>query len=805
MNNPQPQLDGQQALPPGSNQPGQPDILKVLWRWKWLPILGGLIGLAIGYLIHGQMPPEYKAVAFVQVQSPNKHFPIDPMIPAVDNKGKSDELVVIRSGSVLGRAVDSGKLTQHRALTGQSRDEIIGWLKKKKVLETKLGSTDPNSEILQIGVTTNDAELSGTVLNAIVSGYQQHTDTRLREASDDARTVLAKYNESYFKRVAELQDDIQKIRDIPELVFVEGKPIDPEAIKILKMKADVAEIEAKKRSVESLLEQIDISQKAGRPAEEALKLIASAQAGVLQLPSDQINLSFEKTDVRSLLAAADQFENTAVLPARIRLKNEKVNWGENHPRVSEMQGTLDVLEAELAKKRLAVKEAESIVRELQGGKERDTPSLQMQLDHSVGALKDEHKKLERERQLLHDAILALQPAVHENSHRISRYLGNLAEMEALSATSKEVSEALNRLNSNAVQNMKTVTILEQSSIGGFVGPILLLYLGVGAILGAGLFGGIAYLLELADRSYRSPDEIAADLGMPIIGHLPLASLSRTSRVDDKVDTSIVTLHKSRSAISEAFRGIRTAMFFSSNQGSIKVIQVTSPVPGDGKSTIAANLAVTIAQSGRKICIVDCDFRRPRVAKIFGLREDTGLVQVIGGKAELDDALQTTTVPNLYSLTCGRRPGNPAELLASERFHQIISELRERFDYVIVDTPPVLVVSDPAAVSGSVDGVILTVRLRRNLKPIAIRAAQMLHAMNANMLGVVVNGIGVGGNGYGYGGYRYDSYNNNAGYGYGRSGYGGYGYGSTFQYGGYYGGTMIGRDYYADQVPNAVEK
>ena len=191
--------------------------------------------------------------------------------------------------------------------------------------------------------------------------------------------------------------------------------------------------------------------------------------------------------------------------------------------------------------------------------------------------------------------------------------------------------------------------------------------------------------------------------------------------------------------------------------------------------------------------------------IFGLKEDVGLVQVIGGKVELEEAIQETSIENLYSVTCGRRPGNPSELLSSERFAESLASLREQFDFVIVDTPPILVVSDPANVAGLVDAVLLTVRLRRNLKPIATRAAQMLHSINANMLGVVVNGIGVGGNGYGYGGYRYDNYSGGSSGGYGKSGYGGYGYGSTYQYGGYYGGTMVGRDYYDDQVPKPVAK
>ncbi|MFY7874572.1 MAG: hypothetical protein ACOVQM_03950, partial [Pirellula sp.] len=136
---------------------------------------------------------------------------------------------------------------------------------------------------------------------------------------------------------------------------------------------------------------------------------------------------------------------------------------------------------------------------------------------------------------------------------------------------------------------------------------------------------------------------------------------------------------------------------------------------------------------------------------------------------------------------------------------LIATLRERFDFVIVDTPPMLAVSDPANVARHVDGILLTIRLRRNLRPIASRAAQMLHALNANMLGVVVNGIGVGGNAYGYGGYRYDNYGGANGRGYGKTGYGGYGYGSTYQYGGYYGGTAVGKDYYDDSAPKIAKR
>jgi capsular exopolysaccharide synthesis family protein len=434
------------------------------------------------------------------------------------------------------------------------------------------------------------------------------------------------------------------------------------------------------------------------------------------------------------------------------------------------------------------------------------PTVEMQLKTSVIALNEELARLNREKLKYSEDIEVVRPRVQENSRAIASFLASQASLEALGKTSEEISAAVNKLMAATDYNQKTIRVLEQSSLGVFIGPQLIRYLGIGGFLGFAAFCGLAYLLELADRSYRGPDEIAGDLGMPIVGHLPLASLSNNKRVDAKIDSSVVTVHKSKSAVSEAFRGIRTALFFNNQQGNLKVIQVTSPIPGDGKSTIASNLAVSIAQSGRKVCLVDCDFRRPRVSKIFGVGSDVGLVQVINEKSVLAEAIQESSVENLSILCCGRRPGNPAELLSSEKFQSIVAELRTMYDYVILDTPPVLVVSDPATVAPIADGVILTVRLRRNLKPIAIRAAQMLHAMNANMIGVVVNGVGVGANGYGYGGYRYDAYNSTyGGKGYGKSGYGGYGYGATYQYGGYYGGTMVGRDYYSDDIPKPVQK
>ena len=153
--------------------PASPDLVKILLRWKWLPILGSAIGATLGYLYFGQQAPQYKAIAQVQVITPGKEINIS----AFNNgqfveQSKSDELVVVQSPVVLRNAVELGGLTQHRKLSGLSADQIVAKLKNIKLLDVRLGSKDANSNIINIGVTTDDADLSGEIVRAIVTGYE---------------------------------------------------------------------------------------------------------------------------------------------------------------------------------------------------------------------------------------------------------------------------------------------------------------------------------------------------------------------------------------------------------------------------------------------------------------------------------------------------------------------------------------------------------------------------------------------------------------------------------------------------------
>ncbi len=781
--------------------PANPDLVKILIRWKWLPILGSLIGATLGFLYWGQLPEKYKAVAQIQVVSPNAMIPISQTYgQQLDSKSRSDELAVIKSSAVLKKAIELGRLTQHRKLEGKSEDDIVRWLLSPKLLEAKLGSNDLNSDILRIGVTTNDAELSSDVVQAVVSGYEQFVTGNLKTYTEQAVSELMKLSDKYDANRRKANEEASKVKKNTNLIFKDGKPHDPVADTVLDINEKIRVIDGKRRSIEAVLKQVEDGRTSKRPVEQLLRLVINAtdDSGL----KDDSGLRSQQDFIRSETNKIELFEQEKVIPLRsqLLLLNEQ-SLGDSHPSVVVVKQRLSNLETELArqKSRLQANEEEF------GTNKADTPTLEGRLNIACGASEELLQKLKFEQNDYLIELESLRPRMLENAASISDYAISLADLEALSQFSTQITDSLTKINLGSDIGRKKVVTLDMPTIGLFDGPFWFQFVAIGGFFGFACFSGLAYLLELADRSYRNPDEISMDLGMPILGHVPLAVISRADRIDEKVDSSIVTLHKNRAPISEAFRGIRTALFFSCQQSGVKVLQVTSPVPGDGKSTIAANIAVSIAQSGRRVCLVDCDFRRPRVAKIFGLESDIGFVQVIGGKVEMQDAIQQTTIENLSALTCGRRPANPAELLSSELFGDLVSKLRSSFDFVIIDTPPVLAVSDPANVASHVDGVLLTIRLRRNLRPIASRAAQMLHAINANMVGVVVNGIGVGGNSYGYGGYRYDNYSSGRGAGYGKSGYGGYGYGSTYQYGGYYGGNSLGNDYFQDSIPKSSPK
>jgi non-specific protein-tyrosine kinase len=218
---------------------------------------------------------------------------------------------------------------------------------------------------------------------------------------------------------------------------------------------------------------------------------------------------------------------------------------------------------------------------------------------------------------------------------------------------------------------------------------------------------------------------------------------------------LVAYSEPKSAAAEAYRTLRTNIQFASPDKPVHTILATSTSPDDGKSTTIANLAITFAASGSQTVLVDADLRRPHLHKTFNLANDYGLTTLVSSMArgqEGDAArlpLQETQVPNLKVLTSGPVPPNPAEILASQRMVEIIALLRAGAEYVLIDTPPIIAVTDAAVLAPRVDGVLLVVNAGKTRRDLAVKARDMLRQVNANILGVVLNNATIDKSAYEY--------------------------------------------------------
>lgn len=205
---------------------------------------------------------------------------------------------------------------------------------------------------------------------------------------------------------------------------------------------------------------------------------------------------------------------------------------------------------------------------------------------------------------------------------------------------------------------------------------------------------------------------------------------------------IVTVKSPQSPIAEAYRTLRTNIQFSSFDNKVQIIVVTSSEPGEGKSTTAANLAVVMAESGAKTILIDCDQRKPSLHKIFSLSNQAGISDLLVGNVEFQEAVKSTEIQNLDVLTSGTRPPNPAELLASSKMKQFLEGLRQNYEYIIVDTPPIIAVTDAQLLSSYADGCLLVVASSQVDRKTAEKAKELLQKVNAKILGAILNKLEV---------------------------------------------------------------
>jgi len=377
--------------------------------------------------------------------------------------------------------------------------------------------------------------------------------------------------------------------------------------------------------------------------------------------------------------------------------------------------------------------------------------------------------LSREKYLV-QAVAAAQKSVNDLAEKTIQY--NILKREADS--NHELYDGLlqrmKEANVSAGLNSSNIRVVDPSVVPlGPVKPRVILNLIVGLVLGLGVGVGLAFFQEYLDKTLKTPDDVEQFLRLPSLGVLPRYALAGPAHEDGEEVALVPAGSNGHSPLApaiqtspasvEAFRSLRTSVLLSASPVP-RLILVTSALPSEGKTTTAVNLGATLASLGNRVVVVDCDMRRPACHRGAGVENNPGFVQCLTGRVDLKAAvLPVPGVENLSVIPCGPIPPNPAEVLSSPLCADLLHRLRSQFEYVLVDSPPLLSVADSRILATLVDAVVLVARAHSTPYDVVRRARTLLYGSGARILGVALNDVDLERAGYGTQQYQY-------GYGYG---------------------------------------
>lgn len=310
------------------------------------------------------------------------------------------------------------------------------------------------------------------------------------------------------------------------------------------------------------------------------------------------------------------------------------------------------------------------------------------------------------------------------------------------------------------EDMKTgnIRVMDKAEVPRFpVKPRKKLNILLAMIVGLFMGVGLAFFFEYLDNTIKVPEEVKQYLKIPYLGPVPIIVTDTDKNPHGRQPPELVTLHSPKSIASEAYRGIRTSILFSSAESEPRVILVSSAGPEEGKTISTANLAITMAQSGSKVIVIDCDLRRPRIHKLFDIPRDQGLTNLLVGNMEIKEAIFDTRIPNLDIIPCGPIPPNPSEILGSSRMEKLIEVLKKSYKRIIIDSPPITAVTDAMVLAKSVDGVVLVIHANDTAREIVKNGLSQLQGVGARVLGAILNGVDMARDSYYYYQYYYYYY------------------------------------------------
>ena len=577
-------------------------------------------------------------------------------------------------------------------------------------------TTVEDNMVVKIAVQGTVPERVTRLANAIAEVYVSNNQDQKQIMARQAVDWLQERLEEARKELSQAESELRAFKEKENITSDDADPM--AAMSMVRLNDDYLTVRVQRIGAESRI--------------EALKKAKALNKG--SAPDQSLDTEVKKQMRETLMKE--------YLDVQLQLKDLSQRYSAEHPDIIAMKGKAERIQN-------SIKDLEEP--EIPGQDPSTVPT------GNLADLQFELSQLRSREQAL-AAALAAHKEQTQNLSRTSLSLALLRQKAELKKTTySDLQGRINDAKLSGEMKAPTVQVLDRALVPGAPfqpQPVrnISMAIPIGLVLGIGL----ALLMDTLDRRVKSPQDVARVLKLPLLTVVPGIGLGHgVGREEGKA--KLVTIHEPRSHAAECYRNLRTSILFSSGRPVPKTIVVTSAVAGEGKSTTAANLAVVMAQSGRKVVLIDADLRRPALHRYFVRREGFGLLRVLKDGVKLESAIQPSEIENLDLLLCHGIPPNPSELLGSHRAEALIAELKLRYETIIIDSPVVISVPDAVILAARAEAVVMVHCPTATDRDMVRFAKGKLDEVSANILGMVMNRVDVKSGGYMYSNYMYYGY------------------------------------------------
>jgi len=695
-----------------SSQPGLQDLLRIIMRRRWI-VLGAFLTVLLSSIIFSfRQPNIYEANVSLLVQRDNK--PILGMMMETEQSRNmiNNQVEIIRSRSLASEA----------ALILKARPDAreLGFLADTLLTDNIMFSTtvlsSRTTDIITVIATSSDPAQAAAIANTVGQAYIARNLSYSRGEFSEVRRFLEVQLPVIEKRLFGGENQLRLFKQTNQVVSLSDES------KFLIDKLTGFESQYNLTKVER---------------ESAEKRLAYLQD---QLDFQKKNMLENVSQVSSPLASGLR-QDLLTLQTQMATMTSQ-GFPADHPKMKELNKKIENTKSRLKE------EISKIVAQKNGG--IDPIMLSEELVVKILDLQVEietYKAKELAQQRVVDGYLEKLKAIPPKEVELARLT---RQFELDDNIYKMLMEKYEEVRISEAGKLGNVKIIDQAQVPKEpVGPRRKLNILFGGMLGLALGIGLVLLMEYMDTSLKNIHDIEQFLGLPVLGLIPaidqedVASQTgngRTTNGATSIAERLISHHLPKSPISEAYRILRTNLQFLNPDAPLKTILVTSSGPSEGKTTTAANLAITMAQVGSRTLIVDADLRRPMVSGVFGIPQEPGLTELLVKGGDLQKAMVSTDIENLFILPSGTIPPNPSELLSSQKMKRLIQEMKNSCDLVILDCPPVITVTDAAVLAAEADCVVLVIHSGKTDREAARRAKSLLTNVKAKIAGTVLNNI-----------------------------------------------------------------